>query len=268
MWGLDDKKGKALILNKDDENYSFYSSLAKCKVSTYSINKHSEIMAKKIDKSFHESKFSVLVNSNEYRIKTSLVGGFNIYNILAVFSAIKVLKKDLSSFIEFLKIYIPVNGRMNKIFYKNKTIIIDFAHTPSSVKNVLANVKQFTNNKICVVIGCGGNRDTEKRSEIGILSSEYADRVIFTTDNPRLEDPKKIILDMIKKITKDNYEIIYDRKEAITTALSGSNKDEVILILGKGNERTQIINGINHPFSDKEVVYEWIKNIENSYNKL
>ena len=268
MWGLDDKKGKALILNKDDENYSFYSSLAKCKVSTYSINKPSEILAKKIDKSFHESKFSVLVNSNEYRIKTSLVGGFNIYNILAVFSAIKVLKKDLSSFIEFLKIYIPVNGRMNKIFYKNKTIIIDFAHTPSSVKNVLANVKQFTNNKICVVIGCGGNRDTEKRSEIGILSSEYADRVIFTTDNPRLEDPKKIILDMIKKITKDNYEIIYDRKEAITTALSGSNKDEVILILGKGNERTQIINGINHPFSDKEVVYEWIKNIENSYNKL
>lgn len=268
MWGLENKKNKSLILNKDDENYSFYSSLAKCNVTTYSINKASDIMAKKINKNFHESNFSVFLNGNEYRIKTSLVGGFNIYNILAVFSAIKMLKKDLLLFVEFLKIYIPVNGRMNKIFYKNKTIIIDFAHTASSVKNVLSNIKQFTNNKLCVVIGCGGNRDVEKRSEIGVIASEYAERVIFTTDNPRTEDPKKIIIDMIKRITKDNYEIIYDRKEAIISALSQSNKDEVVLILGKGNERIQIINGIKHPFSDKEVVYNWIKRQQEVYNTL
>ena len=259
MWNIQNKKDKALILNKDDENYSFYTSLARCKIISYSVIKDSDYIAKDINKSFHESKFKVMLNGNTYLLKTSLVGGFNIYNILACFATINFMKKSLTEFVDFLKIYIPVNGRMNKIFYKNKTIIIDFAHTPSSVKNVLSNIKQFTNNKICVVIGCGGNRDIEKRSEIGNIATDYADRVIFTMDNPRNEDPQKIILDMIKGIKKDNFEIIYDRKEAIIKALDFSIKDEVIIIMGKGNERSQIINDFKHPFSDKEVVYDWIK---------
>lgn len=264
MWGLEDNKNKCLILNSDDENYSFYSSLAKCKIITYSINKESDFVAKEVNKSFHQSNFNVCVNNNTYCLKTSLVGGFNIYNILAVMATSSFLKKSLIDFVDFLKIYIPVNGRMNKIFYKNKTIIIDFAHTPSSVNNVLSNIKQFTNNQLCVVIGCGGNRDIEKRSKIGSIATEYGDRVIFTMDNPRNEDIHKIMLDIVKDIKKDNYEIIYNREEAIHKALEFTNKDEVILILGKGNEKSQIINDIKHPFSDKKVVYNWIKDQEKS----
>lgn len=259
MWLLPFKKDKCVVLNKDDENYSFYCSLTKSKIFSYSIEKNSMYQAFDIKKSFYESNFKINIRNNQYFMKTSLVGGFNIYNILATLTTIDFLKKSIIEFQDFLKIYISVNGRMNKIFYKNKTIIIDFAHTPNSVLNVLTNIKQFTNNKLCVVVGCGGNRDIEKRSEIGLISSNISDRVIFTTDNPRDENPEKIINDMVSKLEKNNYEIIYDRKQAIINALENNNKDEVIIILGKGSERSQIINGIKFPFIDKEVVYNWIK---------
>ena len=132
----------------------------------------------------------------------------------------------------------------------------------NSLLNVLSNIKEFSNNKLSVVIGCGGNRDVTKRSEIAEIAVKYADRVIFTSDNPRDEDPDKIINDMISKLDRKNYQVIIDRKEAILNALNHSLKDEVIAILGKGSERDQLINGIKSPFSDKEVVYGWIKSKE------
>lgn len=262
MWDLNNKKDKLLILNKDDENYSFISSLAKANIKTYSINNDASYKAININKSLYDNRFEIICNNNIYKVKTSLVGGFNIYNILAVVSALDFLKYNINDFIDFLKIYISVNGRMNKICYKNKTIIIDFAHTPSSVLNVLSNIKEFSNNKLCVVIGCGGNRDITKRSEIAEIAVKYADRVIFTSDNPRDEEPDKIINDMVNKLDKKNYQIIIDRKEAILDALDHSLKDEVIAILGKGSERDQLIKGIKNPFNDKEVVYGWIKSKE------
>jgi UDP-N-acetylmuramoyl-L-alanyl-D-glutamate--2,6-diaminopimelate ligase len=138
-------------------------------------------------------------------------------------------------------------------------IIIDFAHTPDGVLKVLTNIKELSSYKLSVVIGCGGSRDTLKRKTIGDIALKYADRVIFTADNPRDENPLNIINDMIKDTIENNYEIILDRKKAINHTLDTSNPYEVIAILGKGNERSQIINGIMHPFSDKETVYNWIK---------
>ena len=155
---------------------------------------------------------------------------------------------------------------MNKIIYKSRVIIVDFAHTPTSLINVLSSLKEFTNQKISVVIGCGGNRDISKRSMIAQIAIKYADKIIFTSDNPRDEDPISIINDMVKNLRSSKYRIIIDRKEAITTILDESLHDEVIAILGKGSETSQIINGINYPFSDKEVIYQWIN--KNNDKKL
>jgi UDP-N-acetylmuramoyl-L-alanyl-D-glutamate--2,6-diaminopimelate ligase len=222
------------------------------------MNKEASYQAINVKKNLYETQFDIIVRNNKYSVKSSLVGGFNIYNLLALFATIDFLKIDISTFADFLRIYVSVSGRMNKIIYKNRTIIIDFAHTPSSVNNVLSSLKEFTNHKICVVIGCGGNRDVAKRSIIAKIATKYADKVIFTTDNPRDEEPMDIINQMINNLEYANYEIILDRKEAIYKALSESRNDEVIAILGKGSENHQIINGIYYPFKDKEVVYNWI----------
>lgn len=258
LWSVEENRKKAVIINNDDENFSFLSSLVKTNIITYGMNKEASYQAINVKKNLYETQFDIIVRNNKYSVKSSLVGGFNIYNLLALFATIDFLKIDISTFSDFLRIYVSVSGRMNKIIYKNRTIIIDFAHTPSSVNNVLSSLKEFTNHKICVVIGCGGNRDVAKRSIIARIATKYADKVIFTTDNPRDEEPMDIINQMINNLEYGNYEIILDRKEAIYKALSESRNDEVIAILGKGSENHQIINGIYYPFKDKEVVYNWI----------
>ncbi len=258
LWSVENNPKKAVIINSDDENYQFLSSLVKTNIISYGINKESQYQALNMVKSLYDTHFEIIIRNNLYKVKSSLVGGFNIYNLLALFATIDFLKMDINSFVEFLRLYVSVSGRMNKILYKDRTIIIDFAHTPSSVVNVLSSLKEFTNHKITVVIGCGGNRDISKRSIIANISVKYANKVIFTTDNPRDEEPKEIIKQMVSNLTYGKYEVILDRKEAIYKALDESSKDEVIAILGKGSEQEQIINGIKYPFKDKEVVYNWI----------
>ena len=264
LWSIENSPNKVVILNADDENFGFLSSLTRANIITYGLKNEADLVAYNVVKTLYQTTFNTKVNNTILDIKTSLVGGFNIYNILAVLAVISFLKEDVKEFIEFLKIYVSISGRMNKIIYKSRMIIIDFAHTPNSLLNVLSSLKEFTNQKITVVLGCGGNRDTSKRSVVAHIAVNYADKVVFTTDNPRDENPDKIIDDMIKNLNSNKYKIIIDRKEAIETVLNESVHDEVIAILGKGSERSQIVNGINYPFSDKEVVYNWInKNNEN-----
>lgn len=258
MWQLEHNKNKVVILNKDDLEYNFLSSLSKANIITYGITGDADYKAFNINKSIYNTFFKITITNNTYQVKSSLVGGFNVYNILAVFALIDFLNLDLLGFTEFLKMYVLVSGRMNRIYFKNRTIIIDFAHTPSSVSNVLSSIKEFTNHKITLILGCGGNRDKTKRGIIAKIATMYADKVIFTSDNPRDENPDDIISEMICDLKTDNFKIIIDREEAINYALNESVHDEVIAILGKGSEREQIINGIKYPFSDKDVVYKWI----------
>lgn len=268
LWSVENHHNKAVILNSDDENIKFFTSLVKANIVLYGVKNKADFMATNIKKNLYQTSFDVSVMDNLFEIKTSLVGGFNVYNILAVLSAVHFLKLDYKEFVEFLKIYVSINGRMNKIIYNSRVIIIDFAHTPNSLINVLSSLKEFTNQKITVVIGCGGNRDTSKRNIIAQIALKYADKVVFTTDNPRDEDPMDIINDMIKNIKSNKFKIILDRKNAINKVLDESVHDEVIAILGKGSEQSQIINGINYPFSDKDAVYNWIKkNNEKQFKK-
>ncbi len=252
-------KNKVIILNKDLDNYSFYNKLCEAKVVTYSMNKQSDYFATNILKDLNETSFKLINNKNKYYLKTSLIGGFNIYNILASIACIHNLGFCIKNFTNFLKIYVNVAGRMDIVKYNTRSIVIDFAHTPDSVENALKTLKEYSNSKLTVIIGCGGNRDKLKRSIIGDITSNYADKIIFTNDNPRDEVAIDIINDITKNLNDNTYQIILDRHDAIYNALDNSINNEIIAILGKGAEDYQIVLGIKYPFSDKKTVKTYIK---------
>ena len=149
-------------------------------------------------------------------------------------------------------------GRMDVVEYKDNKIIIDYAHTPDGVKNIITAIKELMPNNIITIIGCGGDRDPSKRSDMGIISTELSDYVIFTDDNPRGENELSIIDNIIQNIDKDNYEIITNREKAIIKGIQTLSENDILLVLGKGHENYQIIGNKKLPFSDKEVV---LKNI-------
>ncbi len=257
------EKNKYIILNKDLDNFSFFNKISNAKVITYGINNQSHYQASNVVKSLSETDFKLIYNKNKYYLKTSLIGGFNVYNVLSSIACIDKLGFGIERFISFLKVYVNVAGRMDIIKYNGRTIVIDFAHTPDSVNNALKTLKEYSTKRLTVIIGAGGSRDKQKRSIIGEITCSYADKIIFTNDNPRDEVPIEIIDDITKNIKDKNYEVILDRKEAIYSSLKNSTKDEIIAILGKGSENYQIIMGIKHPFSDKQTVKTYIKEHSN-----
>ena len=179
-----------------------------------------------------------------------------IYNML---TAIIILDlENISYGIDiFEKLEYPP-GRMDTIEYMDNKIIIDYAHTPDGIKNIITTVKELGPNNIITIIGCGGNRDSSKRSLMGTISTDLSDYVIFTSDNPRGENELSIIDDIIQNIDKDNYEIITNREKAIIKGIQMLSVNDILLVLGQGHENYQIIGDKKIPFSDKEVV---LKNI-------
>lgn len=252
-------KNKTVILNKDDDSYPLYYSFIKSNIKTYSINNFSDFYVTKINENEKNLSFEFKYTDKIYNVKSYLIGRFNIYNILASIAIINDLKFKIEDYIIFLKIFNKVEGRMEIINYYNRKILIDFAHTVNGVKSVLETVKKFNYNKLTVVIGLGGNRDKEKRSLIGKIVCNYANNVIFTTDNPRNENPIDIINDITKNLNFNNYKVIINRQKAIVYAIKNSIKDELIIILGKGNEKYQIINDIKYPYND----LDFIKKLKN-----
>ena len=196
--------------------------------------------------------------NKKYKIKMNIAGEYNIYNSLVSIIILINMGYNIRKIIKlFKKITLP-NGRMEMIKYKRNSIFIDYAHTPDAVKNVLENAYKFKKGKVYTVIGCGGERDRTKRKDMGIISTDLSDYVIFTNDNPRSEDMNQIINDIIYDIDKNNYEVILDRKKAIIKGIDLLKNNDILFILGKGHEEYQIINGIKYHFSDKEEVLKYI----------
>ena len=151
------------------------------------------------------------------------------------------------------------NGRMDIIKYNDNNIIIDYAHTPDAVEKIIKEVSKIDHNKIISIIGCGGNRDKTKRPIMGLIATKNSDYVIFTSDNPRFENPRKILKDITCKLDKKNYKIIAKRKKAIKRGIQMLSKNDILLLLGKGHEGYQIIKNKKYPFVDKEVVLKYIR---------
>jgi len=247
---------KYAIINNDD-SYKDYFKLDINNNLLYGFN-DCEYQIINYNINVNGSNFIVRYDNIDYKFEIQLLGKHNIYNALV---AIIILSKIGISFDEIRRVLMNIEspiGRMDAIDYKDNKIIVDYAHTPDGIEKVLKAVKEIMPNKVITVIGCGGGKgsDRAKRSEMGNLVLSLSDYVIFTNDNPRDEDPKQIVNDLLSKRISNNYGIELDRKKAIEMGIKMLDKNDILMILGKGHENVQIIGSKKIHFNDKEVVLE------------
>lgn len=246
-----------LILNKQMAYYDLLKSLSLVNIKTYSLVNEfklneADIVGKITKHNLENMKINIkLLNQEEVSLTTKLIGGFNAENILATIAILDSLKIKMIDILPTLKNIKAVKGRMNLFKLDNKLILIDYAHTPDGIKQVLSYVRKETKGKIITLIGCGGERDQLKRPLIGEIVTSLSDEVIFTEDNSRSEDVNMIIKDLVSKIKKQHYQIIITREKAIDEALKIAKPNDLICLLGKGAE-TKIIANTIRPFSDIE----------------
>lgn len=243
----DDKRGAVMLQNTVAKKY-FYSL---------------KTMADFKGKILENSLTGLLMTINDIEVHFKLIGIFNAYNLLAVYGAAVCLGEDKQIVLQVLSSLTGAEGRFDfMVSQKDKVIgIIDYAHTPDALLNVLATIKNLRQGeeKILTVVGCGGDRDKTKRPVMAEVACEHSDKIFFTSDNPRSEDPNEIIKDMeggVNITCRKKYISIADRKEAIKTAVSFSKREDIVLVAGKGHEKYQEIKGIKYPFDDKAVLAE------------
>lgn len=245
---------KFAILNADDPHSETIIKQTMQPIVTYGIHNDAHIMAKEITYSLTNTTFTVSTPKGDIKINSKLNGMFNVYNMLAAISVSYVQNVPLSVIKEALEEVNGVDGRFERVDVgQDYAVIVDYAHTPDSLENVLQTIKEFANRKIYVVVGSGGDRDRTKRPLMAQVALNYSDWTIFTSDNPRTEDPKQILQDMTRGIKGDHYEVIENRKEAIERAIELASSGDVILIAGKGHETYQEINGVRYDFDDRLV---------------
>lgn len=248
------------IINSDDVSANEIVKDSKAKVITYGISDNSDYQIKNIKYDLNGTNFTISNNKIEYSINTSLIGTFNAYNATSAFATAHSLGVNANKIIEGIKSSPQVPGRFEVIGKGKKKVIVDYSHTADSLEKALQAIREIVKdkNQIVTVFGCGGDRDKTKRPIMGKVASDMSDKVFVSSDNPRTENPYDIIKDIIKGISKNNYEIEENREEAIAKAIQSSNDDAVILIAGKGHENYQEINGIRNHFSDQEIALKYL----------
>jgi UDP-N-acetylmuramoyl-L-alanyl-D-glutamate--2,6-diaminopimelate ligase len=246
----DDKRGTVMLQNTHAKKF-FYSL---------------KTMAEFKGKILENNLTGLVMTINDQEVHFRLIGEFNAYNLLAVYGAAICLGQERSEVLRSLSTLSGAEGRFDYIVSQKEKIIgiVDYAHTPDALINVLITIKKLRkgHEKIITVVGAGGDRDKTKRPLMGAAACEYSDRVIFTSDNPRSEDPEQIIRDIeagLNTAAKRKYISITDRKEAIRTALNLAGAEDILLIAGKGHEKYQEIKGVKYPFDDKEVLLEFFE---------
>ena len=243
----DDKRGAVMLQNTHAGKY------------LYSLKTLADFKGKIIENSLS----GLVMTINEQEVHFRMIGEFNAYNLLAAYGAGVCMGEDKHEVLRCLSVLTGAEGRFDyMISSKDKVIaIVDYAHTPDALLNVLATIKKLKKGfeQVITVVGCGGDRDKTKRPVMAEAACEHSDKVIFTSDNPRTEDPVQIIKDMeegLPAAAKRKYISIVDRREAIKTAISLAKPEDIILIAGKGHEKYQEIKGVRNHFDDKEVVRE------------
>lgn len=247
------------IINRDDNKSEYFIKQSKATVLTYGLNKNADYYANNILYSELGTSFTLHHNNQQYFIETSLIGEFNVYNVLAAIAAAHSQNISLENIIAQLKTLMPVDGRLEIVSDTLKddvAVIVDFAHTPDSLEKALRTLSHIDHNQIISVFGCGGDRDASKRPIMGQIGLDNSDFVIFTSDNPRTESPESILKDMTESLIGDNYRQIIKREEAIHHAISIAKKGDIVLIAGKGHEDYQIIGKDKHPFDDRKIARE------------
>jgi len=255
---------KYAIINSDD-TYNKYFIKNDNNNILYGFN-HGDYQIIKYNINNKESKFTVSYKNKNYEFRTNLLGKHNIYNCLVSIIILNKIGFNFENINKVLQNIETPQGRMEKIDYKNNSIIIDYAHTPDGIENVLKTAKELNPNKIITVIGCGGGTgaDRKKRAYMGNLALSLSDLTIFTNDNPRDEDQNQIINDLLKEKINNNYIIELDRKTAIKKGIELIKDNDILMILGKGHEDYQIIGNKKIHFNDKETVINILRS--NNYD--
>lgn len=244
-----------IIVNNDDEYGKYfekknYKTIGFTKSDYEVISYESTDTGTIINFKYHEKNLS---------ITTNLRGKFNVYNYMTALAIINTYGIDIQKIFDITKDVFPPKGRCEQIKVRDAEAVIDYAHTPDAVEKIINSFLENKKGKIITIVGCGGDRDPKKRPIMGNVATQKSDYVIFTNDNPRTEDPKIIMDNIISGVHKKNYEIIFDRKEAINKGLEMLNKNDTLLILGKGHEDYQIIGHEKHHLDDKEIVLDYLK---------
>ena len=250
------KKTAFAVTNKDDKNGLVMTQNCKAAVHTYSTRSLADYKAQILEEGFD----GMLLNINGKEVFVPLVGRFNVSNLLCIYGAALNLGFDELDVLRVLSTLKPVNGRFETIHSpKGWTAIVDYAHTPDAVDNVIQTIREIKceNAKLITVVGCGGNRDKGKRPMMAQIAKHGSEQLILTSDNPRDEEPMDILKDMTDGLTEEELKstlVIEDRAAAIQTACTLAQSGDVILVAGKGHEDYQIIKGVKHHFDDHEVV--------------
>lgn len=262
------KKDGVAIVNRDDNHYEEIIKAIDCRVLTYGKNINSDLVILKIDECETKTKYTFKYNNKEYKITTSLLGEFNIYNISAAILTLKALGYKMEDIIKRIENIEIVSGRCEKIsFGQDYKIILDYAHTENGLKNILSYLNNIKKGKLITVTGSAGGREKRKRKKMGKVVLNNSDYVIFTMDDPRYENPLDIIKDMIFNSKKTNYTIIEDRTNAITKALSLAKKDDVVLIAGKGRDNYMAVEDKKIKYCDYDVIKNFFEQKNNSQEK-
>ncbi len=254
------KHEKYAVLNADDTYSEQIKRSTAQPIITYGINTQADVMATDIDFRLKNTSFTAHTPKGTIKISSKLIGAFNIYNMLAAISVAILRKVPLTTIKMALENIHGVDGRFQQVTEgQNFAVIVDYAHTPDSLENVLETIKEFAERKVYAVVGTGGDRDRTKRPLMAQVAAKYSDMAILTSDNPRTEEPKEILKDMTEGLSYTNYTVVENRKEAIYHAINLAEPGDVVLIAGKGHETYQEINGIRYDFDDRIVATEAIK---------
>jgi len=249
----DDKRGTVMLQNTAAKKYF------------YSLKTMADFKGKILD----DSLTGLHMTINDLEVYFRLIGEFNAYNLLAVYGTAVCLGEEKNKVLEILSSLDGAEGRFDYMVSKKDKVIgiIDYAHTPDALLNVLATIKKLKKGyeQVITVVGCGGDRDKTKRPIMAAVACEHSDKVIFTSDNPRSEDPLEILREMeagVSVVARKKYITVTDRKEAIKTAVSLASKEDIVLVAGKGHEKYQDIKGVKYDFDDKKVLNEIFELLE------
>jgi len=259
-------KSAFALTNIDDKNGGYMLQNSKAKRYSYATKTIADYKAKILEKQFSGS----LLKLNDTEVWTKLIGAFNAYNLLAIYATAELLGLEKLEILKGISQLDNVSGRFEYVVSKDDVIaVVDYAHTPDALKNILETINDIRtgNEKVITVVGCGGDRDKTKRPKMAHIASQLSNQVIFTTDNPRNENPQTIIDEMEEGVSSENYNktlSILDRRQAIKTACKFSERGDIILIAGKGHEKYQDVNGVRSHFDDLEEVTTFFNQLKNN----
>ena len=246
----------------DDKRAEVMLQESKAKKNYYAVKAAADFKCKIMESNFT----GLLLKIDDQEVWCPIIGKFNAYNLTAVYATAILLGQNKIEVLTALSSLRPVEGRFEYIRVNDISGIVDYAHTPDALENVLKTIKEIRtgNEQVITVVGCGGDRDTTKRPLMAGIAAELSDRVILTSDNPRTEDPQQIIEEMkvgLDPVNKKKANAITDRKEAIRMACALAKSGDIILVAGKGHENYQEINGVRNHFDDMEILQETLNEL-------